>query len=114
MDIVHWTLDANKGEVQLLLWRDEGDRLCAAWVARKLIVRVRSSRLPLHWLRLPAGNSVIGFKDNSSAIRGGPVTPLLPKTPGGTSALEPQARAVLWLLLHAALQLPCILGSLPR
>lgn len=37
------------------------------------------------------GNSVIGFKDNSSAIRGGPVTPMLPKTPGSPSALEPQA-----------------------
>ncbi len=39
------------------------------------------------------GNSVIGFKDNSSAIRGGPVTPMLPKTPGTPSALEPQASA---------------------
>lgn len=36
---------------------------------------------------------MIGFKDNSSAIRGGPVTPLLPLRPGGPSPLEPQASA---------------------
>ena len=36
------------------------------------------------------GNSVIGFKDNSSAIRGGAVTPLLPATPGGPAPLAPQ------------------------
>ena len=33
---------------------------------------------------------MIGFKDNSSAIRGGPVTPLLPAKPGGLSELHPQ------------------------
>lgn len=42
------------------------------------------------------GNSVIGFKDNSSAIRGGPVTPMLPTTPGSSSKLEPQASKAAW------------------
>jgi phosphoribosylformylglycinamidine synthase len=36
-------------------------------------------------------NSVIAFKDNSSAIRGYVNTPLRPTNPGGPSALEPRA-----------------------
>ena len=36
-------------------------------------------------------NSVIAFKDNSSAIRGYVNTPLRPVNPGGPSALEPRA-----------------------
>jgi hypothetical protein len=35
-------------------------------------------------------NSVVAFKDNSSAIRGGRVKPVLPLHPGGPSALAPQ------------------------
>ena len=54
-------------------------------------------------LKANPGNSVIGFKDNSSAIRGGPVTPLLPLRPGGPSPLEPQASA-------AAAAPPCTAG----
>jgi hypothetical protein len=37
-------------------------------------------------------NSVVAFKDNSSAIRGAEVSPVLPLNPGGPSALAPQVR----------------------
>jgi len=43
-------------------------------------------------LKANPANSVIGFHDNSSAIRGGPVTPLLPTTPGAPSPLAPTPR----------------------
>ena len=41
-------------------------------------------------LKASPGNSVIGFHDNSSAIRGGPVAPLLPEVPGEPSAVAPR------------------------
>ncbi|KAL4423911.1 hypothetical protein ABPG75_001212 [Micractinium tetrahymenae] len=64
-------------------------------------------------LRANKGNSVIGFKDNSSAIRGGPVTPMLPKTPGSPSALEPQARDWDVLLTAETHNFPCAVAPYP-
>jgi len=59
------------------------------------------------------GNSVIGFKDNSSAIRGGPVTPLLPLAAGSSSALEPQARDWDVLLTAETHNFPCAVAPYP-
>ncbi|KAI7838801.1 hypothetical protein COHA_007416 [Chlorella ohadii] len=60
-----------------------------------------------------AGNSVIGFKDNSSAIRGGPVTPVLPERPGGPSPLAPQARDWDVLLTAETHNFPCAVAPYP-
>ncbi|GAB4814933.1 hypothetical protein N2152v2_001979 [Parachlorella kessleri] len=59
------------------------------------------------------GNSVIGFKDNSSAIRGGPVTPLLPVNAGGPSALAPQQRDWDVLLTAETHNFPCAVAPYP-
>ncbi|KAK9814223.1 hypothetical protein WJX72_002529 [[Myrmecia] bisecta] len=58
-------------------------------------------------------NSVIGFKDNSSAIRGGPVTPLLPLTCGAPSALAPQPRDWDILLTAETHNFPCAVAPYP-
>ena len=58
-------------------------------------------------------NSVIGFHDNSSAIRGGPVTPLLPQIPGGPSALAPQPRDWDVLLTAETHNFPCAVAPYP-
>lgn len=59
------------------------------------------------------GNSVIGFKDNSSAIRGGPVAPLLPLQVGRPSALAPQARDWDVLLTAETHNFPCAVAPYP-
>lgn len=59
------------------------------------------------------GNSVIGFKDNSSAIRGGPVAPLLPTKAGATSALAPQPRDWDVLLTAETHNFPCAVAPYP-
>lgn len=59
------------------------------------------------------GNSVIGFKDNSSAIRGGPVSPLLPLSAGTSSALMPQARDWDVLLTAETHNFPCAVAPYP-
>ncbi|EFN52340.1 hypothetical protein CHLNCDRAFT_139160 [Chlorella variabilis] len=59
------------------------------------------------------GNSVIGFKDNSSAIRGGAVTPLLPATPGGPAPLAPQPRDWDVLLTAETHNFPCAVAPYP-
>lgn len=56
---------------------------------------------------------VIGFKDNSSAIRGGPVTPMLPEKPGGPSPLAPQARDWDVLLTAETHNFPCAVAPYP-
>ena len=58
-------------------------------------------------------NSVIGFHDNSSAIRGGPVTPLLPTVPGGPSSLLPQPRDWDLLLTAETHNFPCAVAPYP-
>lgn len=64
------------------------------------------------WIR-NRGNSVIGFKDNSSAIRGGPVAPLLPLGIGTSSALIPQARDWDVLLTAETHNFPCAVAPYP-
>ncbi|PSC73466.1 putative phosphoribosylformylglycinamidine chloroplastic mitochondrial [Micractinium conductrix] len=64
------------------------------------------------WLK-NKNNSVIGFKDNSSAIRGGPVTPLLPAKPGGLSELHPQERDWDVLLTAETHNFPCAVAPYP-
>ena len=59
------------------------------------------------------GNSVIGFKDNSSAIRGGAVTPLLPTAPGAPGALAPRARDWDLLLTAETHNFPCAVAPNP-
>ena len=64
-------------------------------------------------LQANPNNSVIGFHDNSSAIRGGPVTPLLPQTPGGPSELAPQPRDWDVLLTAETHNFPCAVAPYP-
>jgi phosphoribosylformylglycinamidine synthase len=59
------------------------------------------------------GNSVIGFKDNSSAIRGGPVTPLLPAAPGSPGPLEPKVGGCRFLLVSCLVSFLLINLMLP-
>jgi phosphoribosylformylglycinamidine synthase len=59
------------------------------------------------------GNSVIGFKDNSSAIRGTRVAPLLPLTAGSASALRPQSRDWDVLLTAETHNFPCAVAPYP-
>jgi phosphoribosylformylglycinamidine synthase len=58
-------------------------------------------------------NSVIGFHDNSSALRGGPVTPTLPVVPGAPSALAPQERDWDVLLTAETHNFPCAVAPYP-
>jgi hypothetical protein len=61
----------------------------------------------------PDNNSVVAFKDNSSAIRGFKVKPLLPLNPGGPSALAPQARDWDLLLTAETHNFPCAVAPYP-
>ncbi|PNH02126.1 putative phosphoribosylformylglycinamidine synthase, chloroplastic/mitochondrial [Tetrabaena socialis] len=58
-------------------------------------------------------NSVVAFKDNSSAIRGFDVTPLLPSHPGSPSPLTPQARDWDLLLTAETHNFPCAVAPFP-
>ena len=58
-------------------------------------------------------NSVIGFHDNSSALRGGPVTPMLPLVCGSPSALVPQPRDWDLLLTAETHNFPCAVAPYP-
>jgi phosphoribosylformylglycinamidine synthase len=58
-------------------------------------------------------NSVIAFKDNSSAIRGFHVTPMLPTSPGVPSPLKPQARTWDLLLTAETHNFPCAVAPYP-
>lgn len=58
-------------------------------------------------------NSVIGFHDNSSALRGGQVTPTLPLVPGAPSALAPQQRDWDVLLTAETHNFPCAVAPYP-
>ena len=59
------------------------------------------------------GNSVIGFKDNSSAIRGGRIAPLLPATPGRPGPLAPAPRDWDILLTAETHNFPCAVAPYP-
>lgn len=58
-------------------------------------------------------NSVIAFKDNSSAILGAEVTPLLPQDPGGPCALAPVKRTWDLLLTAETHNFPCAVAPYP-
>eukprot|EP00798_Chlamydomonas_sp_ICE-L_P025491 gene25491-11147_t len=58
-------------------------------------------------------NSVVAFKDNSSAIRGFKCNPLLPAVPGNPSPLMPQARDWDLLLTAETHNFPCAVAPLP-
>jgi hypothetical protein len=58
-------------------------------------------------------NSVVAFKDNSSAIRGTRVHPLLPRHPGGPSALAPTERDWDLLLTAETHNFPCAVAPYP-
>ena len=64
-------------------------------------------------LKKNPGNSVIGFKDNSSAIRGGRIRPLLPATPGKPGPLVPLARDWDILLTAETHNFPCAVAPYP-
>jgi len=59
------------------------------------------------------GNSVIGFKDNSSAIRGKSVAPILPTNPGSPSPLAPAPRDWDILLTAETHNFPCAVAPYP-
>jgi phosphoribosylformylglycinamidine synthase len=58
-------------------------------------------------------NSVIAFKDNSSAIRGSDVTPMLPAAPGGPGPLAPRHRTWDLLLTAETHNFPCAVAPYP-
>lgn len=58
-------------------------------------------------------NSVVAFHDNSSALRGGPMTPLLPVTCGQPSELVPQQRDWDLLLTAETHNFPCAVAPYP-
>lgn len=58
-------------------------------------------------------NSVIGFKDNSSAIRGGPITAFLPTSPGQPSKIEKAKRDWDILLTAETHNFPCAVAPYP-
>lgn len=58
-------------------------------------------------------NSVIGFKDNSSAIRGGPVTTLWPLQPGVPGPLGPALRDLDVLFTAETHNFPCAVAPFP-
>ena len=64
-------------------------------------------------LKKNPGNSVIGFKDNSSAIRGGKISPLLPAKPGAPGPLVPLARDWDILLTAETHNFPCAVAPYP-
>jgi len=59
------------------------------------------------------GNSVIGFKDNSSAIRGGPARVLTPSTPGAPGPLATTTRDRDVLLTAETHNFPCAVAPYP-
>lgn len=61
----------------------------------------------------PDNNSVVAFKDNSSAIRGFRVKPMLPLNPGGPSALAPSSRDWDLLLTAETHNFPCAVAPYP-
>ena len=58
-------------------------------------------------------NSVVAFKDNSSAIRGFKVKPLLPAHPGAPCPLAPQDRYWDLLLTAETHNFPCAVAPYP-
>lgn len=58
-------------------------------------------------------NSVVAFNDNSSAIRGFQVTPLLPTQPGSPSPLQPSPRDWDLLLTAETHNFPCAVAPYP-
>ena len=58
-------------------------------------------------------NSVVAFKDNSSAIRGFKVQPMLPVQPGAPSPLKPQDRDWDLLLTAETHNFPCAVAPYP-
>ncbi len=58
-------------------------------------------------------NSVIGFKDNSSAIRGFKTTPLFPVSPGGPSSLDLVERDLDLLFTAETHNFPCAVAPYP-
>jgi phosphoribosylformylglycinamidine synthase len=63
--------------------------------------------------RANPNNSVIAFKDNSSAICGFDVTPLLPSTPGSPGPLRLQHRTWDLLLTAETHNFPCAVAPFP-
>ena len=59
------------------------------------------------------GNSVVAFKDNSSAIRGFACEPLLPSAPGTPSPVRPAARDWDLLLTAETHNFPCAVAPYP-
>jgi len=64
------------------------------------------------WVKNP-NNSVVAFKDNSSAIRGFEVKPMLPMNPGNPSAMAPQDRDWDLLLTAETHNFPCAVAPYP-
>ncbi|CAN6464537.1 unnamed protein product [Victoria cruziana] len=64
-------------------------------------------------LRANPNNSVIGFKDNSSAIRGFDVRPLLPRMPGSPSPLCPSSNQFDILFTAETHNFPCAVAPYP-
>jgi phosphoribosylformylglycinamidine synthase len=58
-------------------------------------------------------NSVIGFHDNSSAIRGGPVSVIRPAVPGSPSPVRPITRDLDLLLTAETHNFPCAVAPYP-
>lgn len=64
-------------------------------------------------LKVNPNNSVIGFKDNSSAIKGFPVNQLRPVRPGSTSPLESAVRELDILFTAETHNFPCAVAPYP-
>ncbi|XP_071692127.1 probable phosphoribosylformylglycinamidine synthase, chloroplastic/mitochondrial [Rutidosis leptorrhynchoides] len=64
-------------------------------------------------LKVNPNNSVIGFKDNSSAIKGFLANPLRPSQPGSTSPLSPSTRDLDILFTAETHNFPCAVAPYP-
>jgi hypothetical protein len=64
-------------------------------------------------LKAHPGNSVVAFKDNSSAIRGFEVSPLLPSSPGAPGPLAPRRVDYDLLLTAETHNFPCAVAPYP-
>src|SRR6185312_11958900 len=64
-------------------------------------------------LKANPNNSVIGFKDNSSAIKGFPVNQLRPTIPGSTSPLSIMTRELDILFTAETHNFPCAVAPYP-
>lgn len=80
---------------------------------RDRYVHEATSSLSRCRLQANPNNSVIGFHDNSSAIRGGRVTPLLPRVPGAPSPLQLLSRDWDLLLTAETHNFPCAVAPYP-